>query len=128
MKITELLQDRSDLICGSGVGKSAISAAESTLGLRFADEYREYLLAFSCAIVDSRELTGICNVARTSVVPVTIAEWQANPNVEHTLYVIEQANIDGIVIWQDGSGIVFQSQPNMPPEKIADSLVEYLQM
>jgi hypothetical protein len=43
------------------------------------------------------------------------------------LYVVEQANIDGIVIWQSETGEVFQTMPNALPIKISDSLLEYLE-
>ena len=42
------------------------------------------------------------------------------------MYVIENTCIDGIIIWQDANGIIYKSRPNLEPEKIADSLVDYI--
>ena len=41
-------------------------------------------------------------------------------------YVLEQANIDGIVLWQDKEGNVYQTMPSSVPKKICGSLAEYI--
>ena len=41
-------------------------------------------------------------------------------------YVVEEANIDGIVIWQDSDGTVYQTMPNSECKAIANSLMEYI--
>lgn len=41
-------------------------------------------------------------------------------------YVVEQANIDGIVIWQASDGKVYQTNPKLKPLQIAESLSEYI--
>ena len=40
--------------------------------------------------------------------------------------VVENIGIDGIVIWQDGAGKIYESSPNKPAKQIANSLAEYL--
>ena len=42
------------------------------------------------------------------------------------MYVIENTCVDGIIIWQDTKGDIYQTQPNMEPKKIADSMAEYV--
>ena len=45
----------------------------------------------------------------------------------YTMYVIENTCVDGIIIWQDTIGSIYQTQPNLKPKKIADSLAEYVE-
>lgn len=73
-------------------------------------------------------LTGICNSPRLNVVDVTICERENNPDVPKYWYVLEQANIDGIVIWQNQKGEVYQTQPCREIKMIANSIVEYITM
>ncbi|MGL5916755.1 MAG: SMI1/KNR4 family protein, partial [Culicoidibacterales bacterium] len=42
------------------------------------------------------------------------------------MYVIESLGIDGIIIWQNSKGEVFQTIPNGEPEKIHNSFESYL--
>ena len=60
------------------------------------------------------------------MVQVTLEERANLPDVPADWYVVEQANIDGIVIWQAVSGEIYQTQPGAQPVKIADSLTEYI--
>jgi len=103
-----------------------IKEAENALGLKFAKEYKEYLSDFGCASIYGHEFTGICKSSRLNVVDVTISERANNPDVPNDWYVIEQANIDGIVIWQNQKGEIFQTQPYCDSIKIANSIVEYI--
>lgn len=112
----------------SGVSAKQISNAEKALALRFADDFREYLLAFGIASSDGHEFTGICNSKRLNVVDVTLAEKKIIPDVPQDWYVLEEANIDGIVIWQSSIGEIFQTQPGRKPMKIADSFCDYLDL
>ena len=102
-----------------------IEDAESELGIIFADEYREYLLTYGAASVFGHEFTGISSNSRISVIDVTIEERKLN-NSCGNLYVTEQTNTDGIVIWQDSRGNVYKTQPGTVAKKICSSLSEYL--
>ena len=62
-------------------------------------------------------------VLYTEKKPMKMKSNKLNEN----LYVIELLNIDGIVIWQSSDGEVYQTYPNSNPEKIANSLSEYIQ-
>lgn len=112
----------------SGASPEQIEEAERALGLQFADEYKAYLAAFGFASANGHELTGISKSPRLNVVEVTRAERVLNPTAPKDLYVIEQANIDGIVVWQCQVGEVFQTMPNMPIIRLCGSLAEYLEM
>lgn len=103
-----------------------ISDAEIQLCIRFAEEYRTYLAEFGAVLADGVELTGITKSKRRHVVIATKQEWEINPNVPRSMYVIENVAIDGIIAWQDSKGSVYQSTLNNGPVKIASSLAEYL--
>jgi len=120
------LKSFSDLLSISPVQENEISAAEKKLSLTFAPEYREYLLEFGAVAVNGHEITGILNSERLNVVNATMNEWKLNPQVPHNMYVIENPAIDGIIIWQDADGKIYQSSPNSPPRIIATSLEEYI--
>ena len=103
-----------------------INDAENQLGIKFADEYKEYLSAFGAIMADGFELTGIAKSEYRNVVNVTRKERELNPKVPNTMYVIEDAQIDGIIIWQDTNGVIYKTQYDTEPEKIAESMAEYL--
>ena len=77
-------------------------------------------------MADGIELSGIAKSEHRSVVSLTKKEWKLNSKVPHTMYVVENTCIDGIIIWQDTTGRVFQTQPGVAPTQIADSLAEYI--
>ena len=104
----------------------AIKDAEHKLNLLFSEEYREYLRVCGAASADGHELTGIVNSARLNVVDVTMRERNRNTSAPKDLYVVEEVQIDGIVIWQSGNGRVYQSVRGNELDEIATSLSEYL--
>jgi len=110
------------------VSEALINTAEQQLGLSFFTEYRKYIATFGIASVDGHELTGICTSPRLNVVDVTSFERNRTPTAQTDWYVIEQANIDGIVIWQSSNGEVYQTSPNADAIKLCDSLCEYLDL
>lgn len=114
--------------CLSGVSEEQITCAEDILALRFADDYREYLRAFGVASGNGHEFTGICNSKRLNVVDVTLAERDNAVDIPQDWYVLEEADIDGIIIWQCSTGEVFQMQPNGEAVGIAASICEYLEL
>ena len=127
MKLFEVMESKVDAITGKGVDKSSIEAAEGALGVSFSQEYRAYLERYGVAAVNGHELTGICKSDRTNVVSVT----QSAKRIYETAndwYVIEQTNIDGIVIWQAGNGMVYQTSPNAKAKELCASLSEYINM
>lgn len=124
--VLDALQIAPDFIGGKGCDEDAIRIAEQALGLSFAPDYREYLHTFGLACFDGHELTGICRASRLNVVDVTLEERKRFPAVLGW-YVVEQANIDGIVIWQAPNGEIYQATPGRSPRKLCDSLTGYVQ-
>lgn len=125
-KIIDIIKSAPNYIGGSGVSEDAIEKAESTLNINFSNEYKTYLQEIGLASYDMHELTGICRQERLNVVKVTQNARRYFLDTDDK-YVVEEANIDGIVIWQDSSGIIYQGGSNLPVEKIADSLADYIE-
>ena len=103
-----------------------ITDAELQLEQPFADEYKAYLSAFGAVIADGIELTGITKAEHRNVVLRTQQERALNGKVPRTMYVIENTGVDGIIIWQDKDGSIYQTSPNTNPKKIAASLADYI--
>ena len=110
--IIKTLKNTPDFIGGTGRTDTEIESAQEKLGLKFADDYKTYLRKIGLACFDGHELTGICEDPRLNVVDVTINNQEDNPK-KSSCYVIEEANIDGIVIWQDASGLIYMTEPNV---------------
>ncbi len=105
----------------------ALQQAASELNLQFAADYCEYLLNIGLVAYDGHELTGVCKSSRLNVVSVTKEERKKNRSIPRGFYVIEKANIDGIVIWQKSTGEIFETVFDSPPTKICKSLSEYIE-
>ena len=125
--IVKLIQKQPDLYTLQGASEADIRAAETMLQLQFAADYRQYVSVFGVASFGGHELTGVCKSKRLSVVSATQEERACNP-VPDDWYVVEQANIDGIVIWQDARGSVYQTGPGVKQKRLCKSLVEYIDM
>lgn len=124
--IIKTLKDAPDFIGGTGRTDVEIERVQKELGIDFATDYKTYLKEIGLACFDGHELTGICQDPRLDVVHVTKDQRENNPEAPNC-YVIEEANIDGIVIWQDFSGKIYMTVENSSPKLIADSLSAYIQ-
>ena len=124
-KIVDALSKMEGLLSGKGVQDSIVNDAEEKLGLRFSEEYRQYLLAFGVAAVNGHEITGLGSSPRVNVVDVTLSQ-RSRCNVDDSLYVIEEADIDKAVYWQNESGQVFITVGESEPKQIADSLISFI--
>lgn len=125
--ISDVIKNKPNLYFGKGVTEGEIDSAERDLNLSFSKDYKMYLLQYGLISYDNHELTGLCNSHRLNVVCVTKEERKIHPQIPSDMYVIEQTNIDGIVIWQSSNGDIFQTAQNTMLMKIADSLAEYIQ-
>lgn len=123
--IVKLIQRQPNFYAMNGASEEEIKKAEHTLGLYFATDYRKYIAAFGVASFAGHELTGVCKSKRLCVVDATIEERRVT-NVPSDWYVLEQANIDSIVIWQDSNGFIYQTAPNIKAKRIYNSLSEYI--
>lgn len=125
-KIVDLINSLPEMLPLKPATEVQITDAELQLRVRFADEYKEYLKAFGAIMADGIELTGIAKSEHRNVVSLTKKERELNSKVPNTMYVIENTCVDGIIIWQDTEGIVYQTSPDTEPAKIASSLYEYI--
>lgn len=125
-KIVDIINNLPDLLPLKAASDIDIKDAEIQLRVSFTDEYKEYLSSFGAIMADGIELTGIAKSAHRSVVIQTKQERELNPKVPNTMYVIENTGVDGIIIWQDSNGEIYQTAPGAEPKKIADSLIDYL--
>jgi hypothetical protein len=126
--IIKILRGKTDLLSGEGISEELIRKAEERLGLKFASDYRAYLSYFGIIAFDGHELTGIYSFLRLDVTEVTIKQRQRNIMDLSNMYVVEEANIDGIVIWQSSEGDIFETAMNSKPIKICESLIEYIEL
>lgn len=111
----------------NGATDDEIAKSEQLLCVSFAPEYKAYVSAYGVASANGHELTGICTSQRLNVVNVTLSCRKQLPEAD-TLYVIEEANIDGIVLWQSATGEIYQSSSGKKLHKVCDSLREYITM
>ena len=125
-KIIDVVKELPELLSTGAADSSAIESAEKELGLKFASEYKEYLAELGSVLADDIEITGIAKSKNRNVVAVTKREWDLNSQVEHNMYVVENLAIDGIIIWQDELGNVYETSPNKNAKKVANSLAEYI--
>ena len=125
-KIVDVIKELPELLSTGAASNESIENAEKELGLKFASEYKEYLSVFGSILADNVEITGIAKSPNRNVVSATKREWELNPQVEHNMYVVENLAIDGIIVWQDETGSIYESIPNKKVEKVADSLLDYI--
>ena len=124
--IVDVITQQDNLFHLEGVSEQDILHAERELGLHFSKDYKEYLAKYGVVSFENHELTGICSFPRLDVVCVTKEERQFNTLVPVDYYVIEQASIDGIVVWQASDGKVYQTFPESKPVQIAESLSGFI--
>ena len=108
------------------VAEAQIQEAQKELETTFSDEFIEINRLYGAISFYGHQLTGISPYSGNNVVIVTIEERKNNPNLGNHYYVIEQAHIDGIVLWMKGDGAVYQTYPFSKPVKISNSIIEYI--
>lgn len=125
-KLTEVMREKPYFYAEQSATFAQIEQAEEELGLKFAKEYKEYVLEYGAASFDGHELTGFSDDEYLCVVNVTEKNRKVH-KVNSSLYVVEGAHIDGIVVWQDSEGYIYETSPGVAPKKIANSLIEYIE-
>lgn len=126
MEILKMIQHNKDIKIAQSVAKKTVRQAEEKLGLRFSNQYREYILKCGTITFNGHEITGISEVAWTNVVNVTLEQRELHPHIPKDWYVVEEAHIDDIIFWQAESGVIYQTSFSSDPIKICDSFEAYL--
>lgn len=111
---------------GNGATALEISNAEKQLGVTFSNEYRDYLRNYSVVGISGHEITGITANEESNVIRATVAGRESADRFDASWYVVEKANIDGILVWQDETGRVIQTAIGEDPILLAASLAEYV--
>ena len=124
--IVEIINNLPNLLSLKPATDTQITDAELQLRVSFTEEYKDYLSEFGAIMADGTELSGIAKSDYRNVVVLTKRERELNPKVPNTMYVIENTCVDGIIIWQDTKGVIYQTKPDCEPVKIADSMGEYI--
>lgn len=124
--IIKVIKNLPNLLSLKPATKSQIEDAENKLELKFSNEYRIYIETFGSIIANGIELSGIANAKHRNVIFLTQQGKKLNPQIPKNLYVIEDTRVDGIIIWQDSKGFIYQSYPNNKPKQIYNSLKDYI--
>ena len=105
-----------------------VAAAEKALALRFAEDYRNYLLHFGTVLAQGIALTGLGGIKRLDVVQQTLQQRSMRKDFPTDMYVLEDIGVDGIIFLQREDGTVYGLRPGGSPQKTADSLCHYLRL
>jgi len=111
----------------SPANEQDIKNAEANLNLKFADEYKEYLSSFGFVFSDIIAVSGICDDEDYEVVALTNKLRLINRHIPLDFYAIEDVGVDGLVIWQNQTGAIYQSVPHLEPVLIFNNLSDFLQ-
>lgn len=110
----------------SGCSADEVITAEKELGIKFSDEYREYLMEYGAVSFGSNEFTGLGVDDYINVVKVTEHEKKLNVTFPQRSIVIQNLDIEGISIVQDEEGAIYQINGSGKKEFVADGFFEYL--
>lgn len=127
-KLIEKIKLLEDLFYAGKTTDEQIRSAEERLGVKFATDYKEYVKEYGVITYYGHELTGICRGKRLDVCKITVEEREDNLQIPLDFYVLEQLNIDGVVVWQNSKGEVFETIVGRKVKKICESLLEYIEM
>ena len=122
----ENLKEKNDFYYEKGASLDDIKRAEEALGLVFSEDYKKCLQLYGSISYGGHELTGFSEDESLDVINVTLNNLKKNNNIKIPLYVIEETHMDGIVIWQAPTGEIYQTGYKGVPEKIYESLEEYM--
>ena len=125
-ELINVISKMKNLISLNPATESDVKTIEQELGLALSKEYKEYLLQFGAILADNVELTGFAKAKTRNIVSVTKQEWILNNMVPHDMYVVEILGMDGIIIWQDSRGYIYETIPTKEPKMIFTSLTDYL--
>ncbi len=127
MKSSSIFDEAPGIISGKGASSEEIEKAEDILEIKFACDYRGYLKKYGAVVFDGHELTGLSMAKYLDVVSVTLDQrkYYTAENAKD-MYVIENLNIDGVIVWQSTDGTIYETQSNKR-NKIYDSFAEYVE-
>lgn len=125
--IIEQIEKKQKLFHSKGSSIDQVIAAEKHLGLKFSDEFRNYVLQYGAISFGSHEFTGLNVEDYINVVSVTLEERKVRSDFPQEAVVIEQLGIEGITIVQDAAGTVYELNEAGESKQIANSFAQYLE-
>ncbi len=127
-ELLTVLKSQEGFISANGVDAERVAEAEEKLGLKFALDYKEYLLEFGIACIDGHEFTGLIDPpGDESVIEITERARTKN-KFSGDMYVLENLGIDFAYIWQKSGGKIFQTVGDSIPKLICGSFIDYIKM
>ena len=93
------------------VSQGLIIQSQSSLGVKFAEEYLTLLRNFGNMFYNRNEVLGLTTDHIDDCYSYTVEAREEDPTIPQNLYVISSAGIDGILFLQDSEGNVYQHAP-----------------
>lgn len=97
-RFVDMLKKTAGFVCMKAATPEQVSQAEKDLALVFASDYKDYVCECGAVSFKGHELTGVCLSKRLNVVDVTLEARKQNPTIPNDMYIVEEANIDGILV------------------------------
>lgn len=124
--IIDIINSKQDLLHSKGATIDEIEKLAERTQVSFADEYVVYLKTFGIIALDGHEFTGVSNSKRMNVADVTL-EYKGIYHCKlDGLYVIEDTDFDGIIMWQSCDGKVYKTIGDSEPRLAYESLSDYI--
>lgn len=123
--IVEKIKEIDKLYHAKGCTTSQLKEAQSELGIKFPEEYIDYVKEFGAISFYGTEWTGLNVDGYLNVVEVTKQERELNSAFPTDCFVLENQAIDGLITIANENGNVFTVQYEKKTP-LCDSISEYL--
>lgn len=108
------------------VSYGLIIKSESSLGVKFAEDYKLFLRNFGDMLYAHNEILGLNTDHLDDCVSWTLEAREEDETIPDNLYVISSAGIDGVLYLQGTDGVVYQHIPFSECTKKADNLEAFI--
>lgn len=125
-KLISEIEKKYKVYRAAGCTADAVIAAEKSLGVRFSEEYRNYVMEYGAISFGPNEFTGLAVDDYIDVVTVTKREKELNQAFPKNSIVIQNLGIEGIIIIQDEDGTIYQMDESGKKKFAANGFVDYL--
>ena len=120
-----MLFDGYDIESTGGVDKTVIETAEIELGIKFSDEFIEYLNVYGTVELNSSELFGLGIKGYRNIVRATNKERSLSENFPKNCVVIYNLGINSVLILLCEDGCVYEYTPRSM-KKIYDTFNKWI--
>lgn len=127
MTLIEKIQSINKLYHGKGCTDEQIQKAEQDLGIKFPNDYCDYVKEYGAISFWGTEWTGLNVNGNINVVSATKQEKRLNPHFPTNCFVLENLGIDGVITIMDQEGQIFELQYEKKTP-LCRSLSEYLDL